>query len=139
LRQRYVGCGGHGVRGAVLYGGWVEQMFGERVIVGWLGEGGGGGVELVSGGALRCGVVCCGLRCARFDVSWGGMEETGTRVREGMEGGEWRVGSGDAWGDVVSCGVRKSSGCLMGEEGKVLSELMQRSDGGGWDVVKEEW
>ena len=105
LRQRYVGCGGHGVRGAVLYGGWVEQMFGERVIVGWLGEGGGGGVELVSGGALRCGVVCCGLRCARFDVSWGGMEETGTRVREGMEGGEWRVGSGDAWGDVVSCGV----------------------------------
>jgi hypothetical protein len=67
------------------------------------------------------------------------MEETGTRVREGMEGGEWRVGSGDAWGDVVSCGVRKSSGCLMGEKGKVLSELMQRSDGGGWDVVKEEW
>jgi hypothetical protein len=86
FRQWYVGCGEHGVIGAVLYGGWGERMLGERVIVGWLGEGGGGGVELVSGGALRCGAVCCGLRCARFDVFLGRNGGNGDRGSRGHGG-----------------------------------------------------
>ena len=51
FRQWYVGCGGHGVRGAVLYGGWVERMLGEKVVVWWFG--GGGGAACGNGGVMR--------------------------------------------------------------------------------------
>ena len=110
FRQWYVGCGGHGVRGAVLYGGWVERMLGERVVIWWFG--GGGGAACGNGGVMRVvrmvSVLAGILVGIRGDVSRVGGDVGGVNLAEGVRessakvmcrrvGCESLCGRDDAW------------------------------------------